>query len=146
MVWFWQFSEAFSQILVRWFWTGANINIFENRSPPKCRNNFWRSLVQKWDFAFSWEVVPKKCPEKLCFFWHASVSLVSTLSAHYSEGREWGVGSVVVESAFLGHPDFQSRGPETLILKGFGAIWGKNLGRPKRRSNDHGSNAPFSAL
>ena len=49
-----------------------------------------------------------------------------------SEGREWGVGSVVVESAFLGRPDFQSRGPKTLILKGFGAIWGKNLGRPKR--------------
>ena len=35
---------------------------------------------------------------------------------------------------------------KTLILKGFGAIWGKYLGPPKRRSNDHGSNAPFSAL
>ena len=45
-----------------------------------------------------------------------------------SEGRKWGVGSVVVESAFLGRPDFQSRGPKTLILKvseRFGAnIWG----------------------
>ena len=47
---------------------------------------------------------------------------------------------------FLGRPDFQSRGPKTLILMGFGAIRGKNLGRPKRRSNDHGSNAPCSGL
>ena len=30
-----------------------------------------------------------------------------------SEGREWGVGSVVVESAVLGRPDFHSRGPKT---------------------------------
>ena len=42
-----------------------------------------------------------------------------------------GVGSAVVEFAFLGRPDFQSRGPQILILKGFGALWGKNLGRPK---------------
>ena len=64
----------------------------------------------------------------------------------YTEGREWGVGSIVVESAFLWRPNFQSKGPKTLVLKGFGAIWGEYLGRPKRRSNDHGSNAPFSAL
>ena len=69
----------------------------------------------------------------------------STPSISKTEGREWGVGAVVVESAFLGHPAFHSRGPKTFILKGFGAIWGKNLGRPNRRSND-GSNAPFSAL
>ena len=60
-----------------------------------------------------------------------------------SEGREWGVGSVVVEPAFLGRPDFQSRGPKTLILAGFRAIWGKYLGCPTRRANDRGSNAPF---
>ena len=46
---------------------------------------------------------------------------------------------------FWGAPIFSPEAP-TLILKDFGAIWGKNLGRPKRRSNDHGSNAPFSAL
>ena len=68
------------------------------------------------------------------------------LTDHVSKGRQWGVGSVVVESAFLGHPDFQCRGPKTLILKDFGAIWGKHLGCPKRRSNDHGSNSSFSAL
>ena len=48
-----------------------------------------------------------------------------------SEGRKWGVGSVVVESAFLGRPDFQSRGPQTLILKGFGAILGPKSGAPQ---------------
>ena len=55
-----------------------------------------------------------------------------------------GVGSVVIEYAFFGAPHFHSRGPETLVLKGFGAIWSKHLGRPKRRSNDHGSNAPIA--
>ena len=34
--------------------------------------------------------------------------------SQHSEGQEWGFGSVVVESAFVGCPDFQSRGPETL--------------------------------
>ena len=38
------------------------------------------------------------------------------------EGREWGVGSVVLESVFLGRTDFQSRGPKTLSLKTFGVI------------------------
>ena len=47
---------------------------------------------------------------------------------------------------FWGAPIFSPEAPKPLLLKGFGAIWGKNLGRPKRGSNDHGSNAPFSAL
>ena len=52
-----------------------------------------------------------------------------------SGGREWGVGSVVVGSAF-GAP--QVLAPNRRELK---------IGAPqKRRSNDHGSNAPFSAL
>ena len=33
----------------------------------------------------------------------------------FSEGQEWGVGSVVVDFAFLGRPDFPSRGPQTLL-------------------------------
>ena len=57
------------------------------------------------------------------------------------EGRAWGVGSVVVGSGFLGRPNFQPRGPKTLILKGFGTIWGKNLGR-QTQIQHHGSNAP----
>ena len=43
---------------------------------------------------------------------------------------------------FWGAPIFSPFwGP--FFLKGFAAIWSKNLGYPKRRSNDH---APFSAL
>ena len=61
------------------------------------------------------------------------------------EGRESGVGFVVVESAFWA-PRFSVQRPKTLILKGFGAISGKNLGRPKRRSNDHGSNARWGCV
>ena len=49
------------------------------------------------------------------------MTLYDTLRHHWlaqkSEGREWGVGSVLVDSAFLGRPDFQSSGPKTLILK-----------------------------
>ena len=32
----------------------------------------------------------------------------------FSEGREWGFGSVVVEFGVFGAPDFQPRGPQTL--------------------------------
>ena len=37
----------------------------------------------------------------------------------FVRGPRMGVGSVVVASAFLGAPDFQSRGPRALVLKGF---------------------------
>ena len=36
--------------------------------------------------------------------------------------------------AFLGRPDFQSRGPKLLILKGFGAF-GRKIGAPQKREN-----------
>ena len=72
-------------------------------------------------------LLPMLCTLSPLWFVDASASL-----AHIRWPRiRWGVGSVVVESAFLGRPDFQSRGPQTLILKGFGAIWGKHRGRPK---------------
>ena len=41
----------------------------------------------------------------------------------WSEGRKWG--------AFLGRPDFQSRGPQIPIFKGFGDLWTENRGAPK---------------
>ena len=69
-----------------------------------------------------------------------SLGKIGQSKGHFSEGREWCIGYVVVESSFLGRPNSQARGPETLILKGFGSIWGKHLGCPKRRSDDHGSN------
>ena len=63
-----------------------------------------------------------------------------------SEGREWGVGSVVVGSAFGAPQIFAPNRSETLQNKGFGASRLK-IGAPqKRRFNDHGSNAPFSTL
>ena len=34
-----------------------------------------------------------------------------------SEGRQWGVGSVVVGSAILGHPDLQSRGQKSGVAQ-----------------------------
>ena len=55
----------------------------------------------------------------------------SWASNNHSEGRKWGVGSVVVESAFLGRPDFQSRRLQTHILKGFDAILGQKSGAPQ---------------
>ena len=69
--------------------------------------------------------------EHFAYSYSFSLGDVWEFSYCISEGREWGVGSVVVESAFLGRPDVQSRGPKTLILKGFGAIWGKKSGVPQ---------------
>ena len=64
----------------------------------------------------------------------------------FSEGREWGVGSVVVGSVFGAPQIFAPNRSETLQDEGFGAS-GLKIGVPqKRRLNDHGSNAPFSAL
>ena len=63
-----------------------------------------------------------------------------------SECREWGVGPVVVGSAFGAPQMFAPNRPETLQNKDLGCS-GLKIGAPqKRRSNDHGSNAPFSAL
>ena len=63
-----------------------------------------------------------------------------------SEGREWGIGSVVVGSAFGAPQMFAPNRSETLQNEGFRASELK-IGAPqKRRFNDHGSNAPFSAL
>ena len=62
------------------------------------------------------------------------------------EGREWGVGSVVVGSAFGTPQIFAPNRSETLQNKGIGAS-GLKIGAPQKRGpNDHGSNAPSSAL
>ena len=50
VTWFWQFSEAFRKIVVRVFWASANSNVFENRSPWKCRSDFCRLLFIKTGF------------------------------------------------------------------------------------------------
>ena len=48
---------------------------------------------------------------------------------------------------FLGHPDFQSRGPQIPIFKGFGDLWTENRCAPKNaKSNHNGSNPPVAAL
>ena len=60
-----------------------------------------------------------------------------------SEGREWGVGSVVVGSAFGAPQIFAPNRSETLQNKGLGAS-GLKIGAPqKRRFNDHGANRPI---
>ena len=46
-------------------------------------------------------------------------------------GPRMGIGSVVVGSALLGRPDFQSGGSKTVIFKGFQEICGKIWGTPK---------------
>ena len=63
-----------------------------------------------------------------------------------SEGREWGVGCMVLGSAFGAPQIFAPNRSETLQNKAFGTSRLK-IGAPqKRRFNDDVSNAPFSAL
>ena len=61
--------------------------------------------------------------------------------------REWGLDPSWLIFAFLGRPDFQSRGPKMLISKGLlGPQDGKSV-RPENAKISHdGSNPPFSAL
>ena len=46
---------------------------------------------------------------------------------------------------FWGAPIFSPEDPKP-CFEVFSSEWGKNLGRPRHRSNDDGSKAPFSAL
>ena len=48
-----------------------------------------------------------------------------------SEGRKWGVRSVVVGFGVFGAPRFSVQRSETPIFKGFGDLWTENRGAPK---------------
>ena len=48
-----------------------------------------------------------------------------------SEGREWGVGSVVVEFGVFGAPRFSVQRSQNTRFKGFGDLWTENRGAPK---------------
>ena len=50
--WFCQFSEAFSQTVVRWSWTSAKISVSANHSPSNCRRDFGQVLVEKLNLYF----------------------------------------------------------------------------------------------
>ena len=64
-----------------------------------------------------------------------------------SEGREWGVGSVVVEFGVFGAPRFSVQSsPKPFKTSILGALEWKS-GRPKNAKLNHdGSNPPFAAL
>ena len=44
-----------------------------------------------------------------------------------------GLDTSWLDIAFLGGPDFQPRGPQTLLFKGFWDLWTKSRGAPKTR-------------
>ena len=50
-----------------------------------------------------------------------------------SEGREWGVGSVVVDFRVFGAPRFAVQKPPNTCFKGFWGFWTENRGAPKKR-------------
>ena len=75
----------------------------------RAQRRAWRGAVPGWT---SPQSSGRKFLPEIC------VKKGQDIKEVLSEGREWGGGSVVVESAFLGRPDFQSSGPQTLILKG----------------------------
>ena len=64
-----------------------------------------------------------------------------------SEGRKWGVRSVVVGFGVFGSPRFSvQRSPNTYFLRVLGPLDGKS-GRPKNAKFNHdGSDPPFAAL
>ena len=48
-----------------------------------------------------------------------------------SEGREWGVGSVVVDFGVFGAPRFSVERSQNMCFKGFWNLWKENRGAPK---------------
>ena len=55
-----------------------------------------------------------------------------TSPCSFTEGREKGIGSVVVGFGVFGRPDFPSRGPKTLYSRYFGTS-GLKIGAPQKR-------------
>ena len=51
-----------------------------------------------------------------------------------SEGREWGVGSVVVGFRVFGAPRFSVKRPQNTYFKGFGDPWTEKRAAPKTRN------------
>ena len=81
---FWQFSEAFSQIVVRWFWTISKISVFENRlafeMSKQCFFAICRSKVGLYFFGGGGKLCPKNAhPEKSCFLFMLLLCTVSML-------------------------------------------------------------------
>ena len=80
---------------------------------------------------------------------HANLSFVITILLGSSEGRKWGVRSVVVEFGVFGAPWFSvQRSQNPLKIGIWGPLDGKS-GRPKNaklKFNHDGSDPPFAAL
>ena len=53
------------------------------------------------------------------------------VKATYQRAANGGSDPSWLNLAFLGRPDFQSRGPQIPIFKGFGDLWTENRGAPK---------------
>ena len=62
----------------------------------------------------------------------------------YSEGREWGVGSVVVEFGVFGAPRFSVQRPQNTYFKGFWDLWTENRGAPKTPNSTTTDPTPHS--
>ena len=70
-----------------------------------------------------------------------------TFKIGLSEGREWGVGSVVLDFCVFGAPRFSVHRSPNSYLKGFWGLWAENRGAPKtRKSTMTDPTPPFSAL
>ena len=50
------------QIVTRWFWDSAKLGVLENRSPLKCRSDYWLFVVESGIsfFGRSWPKMPGK--------------------------------------------------------------------------------------
>ena len=62
-------------------------------------------------------------------------SVWESVSWTTSEGREWGVGSVVVEFAVFGAPWFSVQRSQNTYFKGFWDLWTENGGTPPKKPN-----------
>ena len=61
-----------------------------------------------------------------------------------SEGREWVVGSVVVDFRVFGAPRFSVQTSQNTSFKGFGGLWTENWGAPKTRKSTTTDPTPHS--
>ena len=76
------------------------------------------------------------------FLGSSCVEIVFLLKVHFvpplyfvQRAENGGLDPSWLGFAFLGHPDFQSRGPQNACFKGFCVLWTENWGAPKTQKS-----------
>ena len=93
-------------------------------------------LERQLDVRHPWQLAADRCEGPS---YRGGVALY-----HCSEGREWGVGSVVVEFGVFGAPRFSVQRSQNPLKQVFWDLWTENRGAPKTPNSTTTDPTPHS--